>query len=156
MRRHYKTWEAPGAGPSPTLARQPLLFNDDIVIGVLKPGVDDDHYFANADADDLYFIQRGAGSMMSPFGELKVQQGDYVIVPRGVLHRFELAPGEEQHWLSLECFGQLKIPCQYLNAVGQLKLDAPYCHRDLRVSEFRGPQDEELRTLTVKRGGRFH
>ena len=156
LRRHYKTFELAGNGPSPLLARRPLLFNDDVVISVLKPGVDDDRFFANADADDLYFIHRGAGKLVSPFGSLKFAQGDYLCVPRGVLHRFELAPGDEQYWLSIECRGTLEIPRGYLNAVGQLKLDAPYCHRDFRVPEFQAPDEEELRLCTVKRGDRFH
>lgn len=156
LRRHYKTFELASNGPSPLLARRPLLFNDDVVISVLKPGVDDDRFFANADADDLYFIHRGAGKLVSPFGSLKFAQGDYLCVPRGVLHRFELAPGDEQYWLSIECLGTLEIPRSYLNAVGQLKLDAPYCHRDFRVPEFQPPDEEELRLSVVKRGNRFH
>jgi len=156
LRRHYKTFELSGNGPSPLLARRPLLFNDDVVLSVLKPGVDDDRFFANADADDLYFIHRGAGKLVSPFGSLKFAQGDYLCVPRGVLHRFELAPGDEQYWLSIECLGTLEVPRGYLNAVGQLKLDAPYCHRDFRVPEFQPPDEEELRLCTVKRGNRFH
>src|SRR5690606_38690726 len=155
-RRHYKTWELPGNGPSPLLARRPLLFNDDVVVGVLKPGVDDDRFFVNADADDLYFIHRGSGKLVSPFGSLKFSQGDYVCVPRGVAHRFELAPGDEQYWLSIECLGTLEIPRSYLNAAGQLKLDAPYSHRDFRVPEFQPPDEDELRLLTVKRNDRFH
>lgn len=155
-RRHYKTWELPASGPSPIYAREPLLFNDDVVIGVLRPGVDDDRYFVNADADDLYFVHRGGGKLLSPFGTLKFKVGDYVWVPRGVLHRFELAPGDDQHWLSIECLGELRIPAHYLNGVGQLRLDAPYSHRDLRLPEYHGPEDEELRELLVKRGGRFH
>lgn len=155
-RRHYKTWELPGNGPSPLLARRPLLFNDDVVVGVLKPGVDDDRFFVNADADDLYFIHRGSGKLVSPFGSLKFSQGDYVCVPRGVAHRFELAPGDEQYWLSIECLGTLEIPRSYLNAAGQLKLEAPYSHRDFRVPEFQPPDEDELRLLTVKRNNRFH
>ena len=156
LRRHYKTWELPADAQSPLFARRPLLFNDDVVISVSKPGVDDDRFFVNADADDLYFIQRGAGKLLSPFGTLKFTQGDYVCVPRGVLSRFELAPGDEQYWLSIECLGALEIPRSYLNALGQLKLDAPYCHRDFRVPEFQPADDEELRLVTVKRGNRFH
>jgi homogentisate 1,2-dioxygenase len=155
-RRHYKTWETNSDGPSPRLARIPLLFNDDVVISVLRPFVDDDRYFSNADADDLYFILAGSGALVSPFGTLKFREGDYLCVPRGVLCRFELAPGEQQHWLSIECFGDLNIPARYRNSIGQLKMEAPYCHRDFRAPEFFGADDEELRGLTVKRQGRFH
>lgn len=156
LRRHYKTWEFPDRGDSPLTSRQPLLFNDQVVIGIMKPGVDDDRFLVNADADDLYFIHQGAGTLISPFGSLKFRHGDYLIVPRGMMHRFELAPGEPQFWFSVECLGELGIPKSYLNAWGQLRLDAPYSHRDLRVPEFLPPDEDELRTVTVKRTGRFH
>ncbi|MGC3996630.1 MAG: homogentisate 1,2-dioxygenase [Anaeromyxobacter sp.] len=35
-------------------------------------------------------------------------------------------------------------------------MDAPYSHRDFRRVEWKGPMDEGLRELVVKRGGRFH
>jgi homogentisate 1,2-dioxygenase len=35
-------------------------------------------------------------------------------------------------------------------------MDAPYSHRDFRRVEWRGPMDEGLRELVVKRGGTFH
>ncbi len=45
---------------------------------------------------------------------------------------------------------------QWRNAVGQLRMDAPYSHRDFRRPTFTGPCDEGLRDLLVKRGGAFH
>lgn len=36
--------------------------------------------------------------------------------------------------------------------VGQLRMDAPYCHRDFRRPVFNGPSDEGLRALDVKHG----
>ncbi len=35
-------------------------------------------------------------------------------------------------------------------------MDAPYCHRDFRVPEFKGPLDEGIRGLTVKKADRSH
>jgi homogentisate 1,2-dioxygenase len=45
---------------------------------------------------------------------------------------------------------------QWRNPVGQLRMDAPYTHRDFRRPVFTGPRDEELRDLVVKKGGEFH
>ncbi|MGZ3443457.1 MAG: homogentisate 1,2-dioxygenase, partial [Polyangia bacterium] len=39
--------------------------------------------------------------------------------------------------------------------VGQLRMDAPYSHRDFKVPAFVGPSDEGIRTVVVKRGGAF-
>jgi len=77
-------------------------------------------------------------------------------VPRGILHRFVLTPSTRQLWLSIECLGGMSVPEQYRNRVGQLRMDAPYTHRDFRAPEFRGPLDEGIRESLVKRGGRFH
>jgi homogentisate 1,2-dioxygenase len=65
-------------------------------------------------------------------------------------------PGVEQHWLSIECLGGAGILRQWRNEVGQLRMDAPYCHRDFRRPELVGPQDEGIRDLVVKRGEAFH
>jgi homogentisate 1,2-dioxygenase len=49
----------------------------------------------------------------------------------------------------------MHLPRQWRNEAGQLRMDAPYCHRDFRRPAFEGPRDEGLRRLLVKRGGAF-
>jgi homogentisate 1,2-dioxygenase len=153
-RRHFQTHALSVAG-SPLEARVPLLFNQDVVLSTLSPNASDRVYFANADGDDVYFVREGRALLVSPLGELPVQQHDYVIVPRGLLHRFVLDAGVAQHWLSIECLGGFSIPAQFRNEVGQLRMDAPYSHRDFRDPRFVGPRDEGIRELVVKKGGRF-
>jgi homogentisate 1,2-dioxygenase len=155
LRRHYRCLDvAPaGAGTSPLEARTPLLFNADVVIGFLRPTRADGGYFVNADADDLYFVLRGAGVVRSVFGDLRFERGDYVCVPKGTLHRIVPDAGPENAWLSIECKRGLDLPRHYRNGVGQLRMDAPYSHRDFRRPEFVGPTDEGIRDVLVKRGG---
>jgi homogentisate 1,2-dioxygenase len=153
-RRHFRGDEI-GQGKAPIDARVPLLFNRDLVISVLRPGASDPVYFSNGDADDVFFVREGKGALISPFGTLGFGAGDYVIVPRGVLHRFELDKSTPQVWLSLECLGGVGIPAQYRNDAGQLRMDAPYSHRDFRTPSFEAARDEGIRTLVVKRGQRF-
>jgi homogentisate 1,2-dioxygenase len=140
----------------PLASRTALLFNADLCLYTLAPYASDAAYFTNVDADDLYFVREGAGILRSPFGDLAFGSGDYVAVPRGVVHRFVLDESVRQRWLGVECFRDLSIPAHYRNATGQLRMDAPYSHRDFRAPEFRGPMDEDLREVVVKRGGRFH
>ena len=45
------------------------------------------------------------------------------------------------------------LPKQWRNEVGQLRMDAPYCHRDFKRPQFSGPLDEGIRDVVVKRGG---
>lgn len=87
-RRHYRCLDLPELGASPLESRLPLLFNDDVVIGFARPRAGDSSYFVNADADELVFIHAGGGSLRSQYGNLAVRAGDYVVVPRGILHRF--------------------------------------------------------------------
>ncbi|HEY3499617.1 MAG TPA: homogentisate 1,2-dioxygenase [Polyangiaceae bacterium] len=124
-----------------------------MTIGLARPARTDDAYFANGDGDELFFILRGAGTLRSAFGDLRFERGDYLVVPKGVSHRFLPAAGEEQAWLWLEFRGGLSLPQRYRNAVGQLRMDAPYSHRDFRRPEGVGPRDESIRDTLVKRGG---
>ncbi|MGD8326947.1 MAG: homogentisate 1,2-dioxygenase [Sphingomonadales bacterium] len=43
----------------------------------------------NGDGDQLLFIHEGAGDFFSDFGHLKIETGDYVIIPRGTMWRIE-------------------------------------------------------------------
>jgi homogentisate 1,2-dioxygenase len=155
-KRHYRSQELPSPpGAAPVDARTPLLFNQDVVIAVLRPGAPDPVYFCNGDGDDLYYIFAGGGLLRSALGDLSFAEGDYVFVPKGVVHRF-LPDSKPQHWLSIECLGGLRLPSQWRNPVGQLRMDAPYSHRDFRGPELRPPADEGIRVVLVKRGGAFH
>ena len=123
---------------------------------MLHPDRPDPVYVVNGDSDDLYFIHRGGGRLVCPLGELRFEAEDYLVVPRGMLHRLIPDEGVEQVWLVMECPAGVWLPKQWRNDVGQLRMDAPFCHRDFRRPTFTGPQDEGIRDVTVKRGGTFH
>src|SRR6202012_3375831 len=108
----------------------------------------------DADADQLLYIHRGGGTLRTQLRDVELTQGDYVFVPRGLMHRF-LASGD-QHWLWFELFGGLHIPKQWRNEVGQLRMDAPYSERDFKRPVLRAPFDEGIRDLAVRREGRWH
>jgi homogentisate 1,2-dioxygenase len=154
-KRHYRSFEL-GAGGAPIDVRTPLLFNADVVFSTLRPSAPDPVYFANGDGDDLYFVFAGGGTLVSQFGDLRFAEGDYVCVPRGTVHRFVPDAGVAQYWVAMELSGGVGLPKQWRNEVGQLRMDAPYCHRDFRAPTEVGPRDEGLRDLVVKRGGAFH
>lgn len=154
-RRHYRTQDL-ARGSSPAVdARVPLLFSDDVVIGLVLPAAPDPVYLANGDGDDLFYVFEGGGLLRTPLGDLRFGKDDYVLVPKGLLHRFVPDAGP-QRWLSIECLGGLSLPRQWRNEAGQLRMDAPYCHRDFRLPSFVGPQDEGIRDIVVKRAGAFH
>ncbi len=152
---HFKTPDLAVVEGTTLQTTVPLLFNDDVTIGMTRPTASDDVYRSNVDGDDLYYVFSGAGVLRTPLGDVTFAADDYVFVPKGLPHRFDV-DSVEQDWLWMECRGGVHLLRQWLNEVGQLRMDAPYCHRDFRLPEFRGPRDEGKRTLVVKRDDRFH
>ncbi|HNB59284.1 MAG TPA: hypothetical protein PK308_03155, partial [Phycisphaerales bacterium] len=71
-------------------------------------------------------------------GDLAACAGDYVLVPRSVVHRWRV--DERIRGIAFELRGGLHVPTQYRNPVGQLRMDAPFTHRDFRRPDFRGPR----------------
>jgi homogentisate 1,2-dioxygenase len=155
-RHHFKTFErerAPGAALD---CRVALLENDELVLSVIAPDREDSAYFVDADGDQLLFVREGGGTLVTQLGELPFTANDYLCLPRGLLHRFVPTAGLTQEWLALETRGPIGIPRHYRNDIGQLRMDAPYSHRDFRAPTFVGSKDEGIRELVVKRGGAFH
>jgi homogentisate 1,2-dioxygenase len=152
LRRHYPT-------PTSTLTLEPfprhrgrLLENADVAVSLAMPTRSDAAYFANADGDELYFIHAGSGTLRTQLGDVAYRPGDYLYVPRSLLHRFVL-DGTAQHWLVLELRQPLRLPAIYRNTVGQLRMDAPYSHRDFRGPVLAPPRDESFRDFWLKAQG---
>ncbi len=153
-KRHYRTAQLANRGGPPIDARVPLLFNADVIAGVAFPTAPDPIYSADGDADQLVYIHAGGGTLRTLLGDVVFAQGDYVFVPRGLLHRF--IPEGVQHWFWLSLTGGLHVPKQWRNDTGQLRMDAPYSHRDFKRPAFIGPLDEGIRDLVVRRAGTWH
>jgi homogentisate 1,2-dioxygenase len=75
------------------------------------------------------------------FGRLEFGEGDYIVVPRGVIYRMEFN-GKDNRLFVMESFGPVDWPKHFRNQYGQLLEDAPYCERDIRTPEFQEPVDE--------------
>jgi homogentisate 1,2-dioxygenase len=156
-RRLYDTRKMPPKGTF-FEDRVPLLFNKDLAIYFACPTESDSAYFANGDGDELWFIQEGAARLESVCGWLTVGEGDYVWIPKSMIHRWHL----QSPAVRAMCFegkGGVMIPGDFRNPVGQLKMDAPYTHRDFVRPDgpiaTPGNIPEGPRELFVKKGGAF-
>ena len=46
-----------------------------------------DHLARNSDGDELLFVHEGAGSLYCDYGHLRIEAGDYIVIPRGTMWR---------------------------------------------------------------------
>lgn len=153
LRRHYQSPPHPDALEAYPRHRCRLLENEDVALSLAMPTRTDAAYFANADGDELYFIHEGSGTLRTLLGDVTYRAGDYLYVPRALPHRFLLDHGVLQHFFVIEARTSLRVPKSYRNESGQLRLDAPYSHRDFRAAELGAPRDEGLRDLWLKTQG---
>lgn len=152
-KRHYRTDRFEGHGER-MQASLPIAANEDVAIAITTPTVDDAAYLLDGDHDRLIFVVRGRGVLRSVFGDLRCSEGDYVVVPRGVLHR--LIVDAPMRLLEIGCSSSVDLLARHRNPSGQLRMDAPIGDRDLRTPTFVGPVEEGLRELRVIRGGAMH
>lgn len=129
--RHWRTASAPKGG-SATLDRVPLLFNSDVAMLYVEPDEEDVHFYRNAQGDEVVYIAKGRGVLETQFGDLPYHEGDYVVIHRGIMHRWKMDLTEPHKLLIMESRGHVRWPKRYRNAFGQLIEGAPYSERDIR------------------------
>ncbi len=109
--------------------RRYLLVNKDVKIGLLKPEKEPKDLFRSALYEQLFYVQKGTGSIKSLQGIVKLRAGDYVYIPKGTTYFPEYSRGSE--FFFVETAQRITIPPRYLNAYGQLKEGSPYYSRDI-------------------------
>lgn len=114
-------------------SRVPLFVNKEITMGLAAPsGSSQDYFYKNADADELVFVHRGTGTLRTQLGNITFEKGDYLLIPRGMIHCFEF-DGNDNRLLYLESNDPLYTPKRYRNWFGQLLEHSPYCERDYKL-----------------------
>jgi homogentisate 1,2-dioxygenase len=153
--RHFRTARATKGG-SPTLDRIPLLFNQDVAMLYVEPDRDDEHYYRNAQADELAYVAKGKGILETQYGDLPFWEGDYLVIHRGIMHRYRFdRAADAPKLLLMESRGHIRPPKRYRNEFGQLVEGAPYSERDIRVPRELRTHDEmgEFRILVKQYDG---
>jgi homogentisate 1,2-dioxygenase len=139
--RHFRTGRLP-ASRSVIADRIPLLFNADVALSFVQPDEDDESFYRNAQGDEVVYVSDGAGVLESPLGAIAFSRGDYLVVPRGVVHRYRLTE-RPARLLVIESAGFVRTPHRYRNEFGQLMENAPFSERDIR-------RPADLRTFDEK------
>ena len=147
--RHFRTARL-GPTASLTCDRIPLLFNDDVAMSFVAPTSADDFFYRNAQGDEVVYVSQGAGTLDTQLGRLPFNAGDYLVIPRGILHRYEISA--PLTCLVFESRGYVRTPKRYRNEHGQLMESAPFSERDIRRPTDLQPVDErgEFRIVVKK------
>jgi homogentisate 1,2-dioxygenase len=155
---HLKTAGVGTTGKDYLSARKMLMMNNDVMMGICSPEERKmDYYFKNADGDELIYVHDGEGVMYSQFGKLEVRQGDYIVIPRTTIYRFEWKEEGPLRLLVIESHGPIETVKRYRNEVGQLLEHSPYCERDIRPPgelQLEAVKGEYL--VQIKKGGMLH
>jgi homogentisate 1,2-dioxygenase len=112
--------------------RRTIVGNRDVRIAYVVASAASPLY-RNACGDECVFVQSGDADVETSFGALSVGAGDYVVIPRGTLHRWLPRAGEPLRAFAIEAESHIGPPRRYLSGRGQLLEQAPYCERDLRA-----------------------
>ncbi|HYI21757.1 MAG TPA: homogentisate 1,2-dioxygenase [Candidatus Limnocylindrales bacterium] len=145
MHRHrlVKTGAVP-AGGNVIEGRIPLFFNNDVVMGVVRPTEElpGNLFYRNGEADEMLFVHEGNGTFESNFGPLRYGPGDYIVIPIGTTWRLAHDAGSGQRILYVESPSEIVPPKRYRNDWGQLLEHSPISQRDIRLPEASTPRDE--------------
>ena len=136
--RHYFTASLELQGDA-VYSRQPLFYNEDIIISKFHSNDNMKYLFKSGYYDELLYVQEGEGSLLTNFGKLSLSEGDYVVIPKGVIWKLDLI--ENIKGLLIESVAPIQTPRRYRNKFGQLMEHSPFCERDIKIPELLDPQN---------------
>jgi homogentisate 1,2-dioxygenase len=154
LRHHHLKSGGMARRGDPITGRVPLLFNDDVTISRCRPAEPQAQLYRNAAADEVVFVHRGRGVLMTMFGRLPFRPFDYIVIPHCTTYAIEFDPDAPPDLLVIEGAGNIAVPAKYLNPDGQIKLGAPYSERDLHGPSEPLVIDRDEKTAVVIKDGR--
>lgn len=130
-----------------------LLGNAVVKIRMLNMTESMQHLVRNADGDELLFIHQGSGDLFCDYGHLVVNEGDYIVLPRGTLWRLQVA--EPVCALMIEASDdRYQLPDKGL--VGQQAIFDPAMLEPPVIDQaFLDQQDEQSWSVHVKRSNQL-
>ena len=127
-----------------------ILFNHDVEVSLGTWDKSFDHFFRNADFDEMLFVHDGEGKFETIYGHLPFKKGDYVVIPRGTTYKMYLtAPAK---FLKIESASEFEQPTR-----GILGPNALYDQTAITTPEAAHGSEQNLKeyTVEVKRLGKI-
>lgn len=88
---------------------QRLYYNADCTVWLSRRSEPMPFFRRNVDGDECWFVHRGSGCVETEFGPIAYAQGDYVVIPKAITHRFVVDPGESVLF-GIESVGEMRAP----------------------------------------------
>ena len=124
-------------------SRLSILINNDLNIMLSAPtNKEEDYFYKNTDGDEIIFIHKGTGTLRTFVGNIKYKEGDYLVIPRGMIYKMKFDTNDNRHFV-VESYNPVYTPKRYRNYFGQLLEHSPYCERDLRFPDELETHDEK-------------
>jgi homogentisate 1,2-dioxygenase len=154
---HLRTLSQTTTGGDYLTARQTMLGNADVTMSICNPTDKRmTYYYKNALADEVIFVHEGRGELWSQCGKVAFEPGDYLVVPRTIIHQLHFEEGPVR-LLIIESFSPVETCRRYRNHFGQLLEHSPYCERDIRPpSELIMEEGEGDYLVQVRKEGQLH
>jgi len=119
-----------------------LMGNQDLTMSSASPiNSTTDYFVKNADADEVIFIHEGSGKLLTIYGQISFEFGDYLVIPRGTIYQLYFDTPNNRLMIT-ESFSPIVTPKRYRNEFGQLLEHSPYCERDIKLPENLETHDE--------------
>ena len=151
--KHIKTVGFTTTG-DPISSRVWLMGNKDVALALSTPTEEMQYFYRNGLADELLFIHDGGGELLSQFGNIKLNKGDYVVIPVGTTYQLQCE--KDTRILALETPSRIEVPKRYRNEYGQLLEHSPFCERDFTTPTLVKPVDQKGEfEIRVKMGPRY-
>jgi homogentisate 1,2-dioxygenase len=96
---HHALGVAPAGGADVYRGMARLVANATCAMNVVAPRAAMDYFFEHHSATMVFFVHQGSGTLETTFGPIAYGKGDFLIVPKGVMHRFDPAPGPQYYWM---------------------------------------------------------
>ena len=101
-----------------------------------------DYFYKNADSDEVVFVHQGKGVLRTQLGNLVFSEGDYLVIPRGVIYQLRLETPNNRLFI-VSSKHPVYTPKRYRNHFGQMMEHAPFCERDIRRPESLETHDQK-------------
>jgi len=149
---HIRTFDLESSGDA-IKSRLSLFYNNDVELSIAKVDQSMNTYYRNGHHDEIIFIQSGSGNFFSNFGTMDLHQGDYLIIPRGIIWKIDVV--EKMNQFIIETNGLVETPIKYRNSFGQLLEHAPFSERDIRTPILEEPKNDGPSIIKTKLNGGY-